>query len=204
MQTQIKSRASLFSAKGIAQIGILSAISTVLMLIEIPLWFTPGFYKIDLSDVPVLIGSFAMGPMAGVVIELIKNLLHIVLKGTMTGGVGELANFLIGCSMVVPSAILYQRRKSKKSALIGMAVGTVSMGIVGCLLNYYLLLPVYAAVFHMQLQALVQMGAAVNSSINSLETFVILAVAPFNLLKGVLVSIITFLLYKHVSPILHR
>jgi Predicted membrane protein len=204
MQTKVQNRSTLFSAKGIAQVGILSAVSTVLMFIEIPLWFAPSFYKIDLSEIPVLIGSFAIGPLAGVVMELIKNLLNIVFRGTTTGGIGELANFLMGCAMVVPSAILYQRHKTKKHALIGLSVGTVCLVVVGCLLNYYVLLPVYASVFHMPIDALVQMGTAVNPSVNSLWTLVLLAVAPFNLIKGVLVSILTLLLYKHVSPILHR
>lgn len=204
MQTKTQSRSTLYSAKGIAQIGILSAISTVLMLIEIPLWFAPSFYKIDLSEIPILIGSFAIGPLAGVVMELIKNLLNLVINGTTTGGIGELSNFVIGCSMVVPSAIIYHRRKTKRYAMVGMTAGTLSLIVMGCLLNYFVLLPVYASVFHMPLQALVQMGTAVNPAINSLWTFVLLAVAPFNLLKGVAVSVATALLYKHVSPILHR
>lgn len=204
MQTKTESRSNLFSTKGIAQVGILSAISAVLMLIEIPLWFAPEFYKLDLSEIPTLIGSFAIGPAAGIAIELIKNLLHIVLKGTQTGGVGEISNFLIGCAMVVPSAIIYKRHKSKKFALVGMSVGTASMTLVGCLLNYYLLLPFYAMVFKMPIQALVQFGTAVNPFINSLWALVLLAVAPFNLLKGVAVSAVTLVLYKHVSPILHR
>lgn len=197
-------KSSVFSAKGIAQIGILSAIATVLMFIEIPLWFAPSFYKIDVSEIPVLIGSFALGPFAGVIMELIKNLLHLIIKGTVTGGIGELANFLFGCAMVVPSAILYQRQKSKKSAMIGLAVGTVCMILAGCLMNYYVLLPVYASAFHMPIDALVQMGTAVNPSINSLWALIFLAVAPFNMLKGILVSMLTLVLYKHVSPILHR
>lgn len=193
-----------FSTKGIAQIGVLSAISTVLMLIEIPLWFAPSFYKIDLSEIPVLIGSFAIGPLAGVIMELIKNLLNLVINGTTTGGIGELANFIIGCAMVVPSALLYKRGKSKKYAVIGLIAGTIALIIAGCLLNYFVLLPVYAQVFHMPINALVQMGGAVNPAITDLPTFVLFAVAPFNLLKGVMVSVVTLLLYKKVSPILHR
>ena len=202
--TNAKSQTKIFNAKGIAQIGVLSAIATVLMLVEIPLWFAPGFYKIDLSDIPVLIGSFAIGPLAGVIIELIKNLLHMLLNGTTTGGIGEFSNFLIGCSMVVPSAIIYRHRKTRKYAMIGMSVGTVSLIIVGSLLNAFVLLPVYASVFHMPIDALVGMGTAVNHAINNLTTFVLFAVAPFNLLKGVMVSIITIMVYKKVSPILHR
>nr|WP_319487939.1 ECF transporter S component [uncultured Caproiciproducens sp.] len=202
--TNEKRAAKIFDARGIAQIGVLSAIAAVLMVIEIPLWFAPSFYKIDLSELPVLIGSFAMGPFAGVVIELIKVLLYLFIHGSTTGGVGDLANFVIGCSFVVPSALIYRYHKSKRAALIGMAIGTLTLIVVGSLLNAFVLLPFYAKVFNMPLDALVGMGHVVNSSINDLPTFVLLAVAPFNLLKGVMVSAVTMLVYKRVSPILHN
>ncbi|WP_312693377.1 ECF transporter S component [Caproiciproducens sp.] len=202
--TNEKKAAKLLDARGIAQIGILSAIAAVLMVIEIPLWFAPSFYKIDLSELPVLIGGFAMGPFAGVVIELVKVLLYLLIHGSSTGGVGDIANFIIGCSFVIPSTLIYRYHKSKKSALIGMAVGTLTLIAAGSLLNAFVLLPFYANVFHMPLDALVAMGHTVNPSINDLPTFVMLAVAPFNLLKGLLVSAVTMLVYKHVSPILHN
>ena len=194
----------IFDARGIAQIGVLSAISAILMIVEIPLWFAPSFYKIDLSELPVLIGSFAMGPLAGVMIELIKVLLYLFIHGSSTGGVGDIANFIIGCALIVPSALIYKRNKTRKSAIIGMAVGTATLVIVGSLLNAFVLLPVYAKVFHMPVDALVQMGSAVNSSITNLNTFVIFAVAPFNLLKGVIVSTATTLIYKKISPLFHN
>ena len=199
-----KQKTNTFDAKGIAQIGVLSAIATVIMLFEIPLWFTPGFYKIDLSDIPILIGSFAIGPLAGVIMELIKNLLNLLLNGTTTGGIGEFANFLFGCSLVVPSAIIYKLGKTRKHAIVGLSVGTVCFIVVGCLMNAFVLLPVYASVFHMPIDALVGMGTAVNHAIHNLNTFVLFAVAPFNLLKGIIVSVVTLLVYKKVSPILHK
>lgn len=198
-QNQIK----IFGATGIAQIGVLSSIATILMLFEIPLWFAPGFYKIDLSELPVLIGSFAIGPMAGVLIELIKILLNFLINGTITAGVGEISNFFIGCALVVPAAIFYKRGKSRKNALLGLGVGTVSMTIVGSLMNAFIILPVYAKAFNMPIAALIDMGRAINPAINSLSSFVLFAVAPFNLLKGVIVSIITMFIYKKISPILH-
>ena len=151
------------STKVIAQIGVLGAIAMVLMLFDIPLPFAPTFYKIDFSEVPVLVGAFTMGPVAGALIELVKILLNLLIRGTSTAGVGDLGNFLIGCAMCIPA---------------------------------------YAAAFHMPIDALVAMGTAVNSHINSLLTFVLLSVAPFNLLKGFLVSLIVFLIYKKISPIL--
>ena len=184
------------------QVAMLAAAATVLMFFDIPLPFAPSFYKIDLSEVPVLIGAFAMGPLAGAAIELIKVLLNMVMKGTTTAGVGELANFLIGCAFVMPAAWIYKVQKTKKNAMIGMAVGTVFMATVGGLLNAYVLLPAYATAFGMPIDALVAMGTAVNKAITSLSTFVLFAVVPFNLLKGVIVSIVTMLLYKHISRLL--
>lgn len=183
------------------QVGMLSAIATVLMLFEIPLPFAPSFYEIDFSEVPVLIGCFTMGPLAGAAIEMVKILLNFLINGTVTAGVGEIANFLIGCALCVPAGLLYKKQKTRKGALIGMAVGTGMMVIVGCVLNAYVLLPVYAKAFQMPLDALIGMGTAVNSNITGLSTFVIFAVAPFNLLKGVLVSLIVLAIYKKISPI---
>ena len=180
---------------------MLSAIAVVLMLFEIPLPFAPAFYEIDFSEVPVLVGCFAMGPAAGVAIEFLKILLNFAINGTATAGVGEIANFLIGCSLVVPAALIYKFKKTRTGAIVGMAAGTVFMTAVGCLLNAFVLLPTYAVAFGMPIDGLVQMGTAVNSAIDSLTTFVLFAVAPFNLLKGVLVSLIVFLIYKKISPV---
>ncbi len=183
------------------KIGMLSAVAVVLMAFEIPLPFAPAFYKIDFSEVPVLVGCFAMGPLAGAAIELVKILLHVVIQGTQTAGVGDVANFLIGCALCVPAGIIYKRSHTRKGALAGMAAGTIFMTAVGCILNAYVLLPVYATAFGMPMDALVEMGTAVNGSITSVFTFVLFAVAPFNILKGVLVSAIVFIIYKKISPI---
>lgn len=187
--------------QAIVQVGMLAAIATVLMLFEIPLPFAPSFYEIDFSEVPVLIGCFVMGPVAGAMIELVKILLNFIINGTITAGVGELANFLVGCSLCVPAGIIYRKTRTRKGALIGMITGTLVMTAVGCFLNAYLLLPTYAKAFEMPIDALVGMGTALNPSIHSLMTFVIFAVAPFNLLKGFLVSLIVFLIYKKISPV---
>ena len=189
------------SVRTTVKIGMLAAISVVLMLFEIPLPFAPSFYEIDFSEVPVLIGAFAMGPAAGATIELVKILLNLVITGTDTAGVGELANFIIGCSLCLPAAIVYKQKKTRKGAMIGMAAGTALMVVIGCLINAYVMLPAYSAAFGLPIDALVQMGTAVNPSITSLSTFVIFAVAPFNLLKAVLVSLIVLLIYKKISPI---
>ena len=177
------------------QVAMLGAAAVVLMFFDIPLPFAPSFYRIDLSEVPVLIGAFAMGPLAGAAIELIKILLNLVMKGSTTAGVGEVANFLIGCAYVMPAAWIYKTQKTKKNAMIGMAVGTVFLAAAGGLLAY-------AAAFGMPMDALVGMGSAVNKAITSLPTFVLFAVVPFNIIKGVVVSLVTMLLYKHISRLL--
>lgn len=204
MSTQTKTMTNpqaRISVRTTAKIAMLAAISVVLMLFEIPLPFAPSFYEIDFSEVPVLIGAFAMGPAAGAAIELVKILLNFIITGTDTAGVGELANFIIGCSLCVPAAIIYKRHKTRKGALIGMASGTVLMVVIGCFINAYVMLPVYAKAFGMPIDALVQMGTAVNPNITDLTGFIMFAVAPFNLLKAVLVSLIVLLIYKKISPV---
>lgn len=192
------------STKTLAKIGVLAAVATVIMLIEFPLPFAPDFYKLDFSEIPVLVGAFALGPIPGIFIELIKILLNFVFNGTVTAGVGEIANFLIGCALVVPAAIIYRRNKSLKSAIIGLVVGIVALTVVGSLLNYFVLLPAYSHAFGQPLEYFIELGHIINKYIVDLKTFVLFAVVPFNLLKGVVVSIITILIYKRLSPILHR
>jgi riboflavin transporter FmnP len=187
----------------LVEIGMLGAIATVLMLFEFPIPFiAPPFYELDFSEVPVLVGAFALGPMAGAAIELVKILINLLINGTATAFVGEIGNYILGCSFVIPAAIIYKKKKSKKNALIAMVVGTIAMTIFGCILNAYVLLPTYAAAFGMPIDAIVEMGSIINGNITNVMTFVIMAVAPFNILKGIMVSLITMLIYKHISPIL--
>lgn len=204
MKTQtnvVTQKRSKIGVQALAQIGMLSAIAAILMLFEFPLPFAPSFYEIDLSEVPVLVGCFVMGPAAGAIIEFIKILLNFVMNGTITAGVGEIGNFLIGCAFVVPAGIVYRKIRSRIGAIIGMVLGTATMTIAGCFINAYLLLPTYAKAFQMPIDALIGMGTAVNPSIDSMVTFVLFAVAPFNLLKGVVVSTVVLLIYKKISPI---
>ncbi len=191
--------ASLLSIKPMAIMGILGAIAVVLMLFEIPLWFAPPFYELDFSEVPVLIGAFVLGPIAGIIIEFIKILLNLVITGTQTAGTGEFANFLIGCSFIVPASIVYYKNKTLKSAIKGMTIGTLCMVILGAFMNAFVLLPLYAYFFKMPIDALIEMGTKVNPAINNLSSLIFYAVIPFNLLKGVLVSLLTILIYKRIS-----
>lgn len=187
----------------LVEIGMLGAIATVLMLFEVPLPFiAPPFYEIDLSEVPVLVGAFALGPVAGATIELIKILINLIINGTNTAFVGEIGNYILGCSFIIPAALIYKLKKTKTNAMIGMIAGTISMTVFGCFLNAYVLLPTYAAAFGMPIDSIVGMGSTINAKITDVMTFVVMAVAPFNIIKGVVVSVITLLIYKHISPIL--
>lgn len=187
----------------LVEIGMLGAIATVLMLFEFPLPFiAPPFYELDFSEVPVLVGAFALGPMAGATIELVKILINLLINGTATAFVGEIGNYLLGCSFIIPAALIYKKHKTKKNALIAMVIGTIVMTVFGCFLNAYVLLPTYATAFGMPIDAIVGMGSAINANINDVMTFVVIAVAPFNIIKGIVISVITLLIYKHISPIL--
>jgi len=186
----------------LAKIGVLSALAYVVMSFEMPLWFAPPFYKMDVSESIILIGGFALGPAAAVVIEGMKILLNVLFTGTTTNFVGEIANFLIGLSFVLPAVWIYRKNKTFKSAIIGMIVGTISLTIFGTLMNYFVLLPAYAFFLNIPMEALISAGTSINSAINSTLTFVLFATAPFNLIKGILCSVIAMLLYKRLSPIL--
>ena len=187
-----------------AYVAIFAAMAGVLMLIEIPLPFAPTFYKIDLSELPVLICTFYLGPVAGVVTELIKVLLKLLLRGTSTAFVGDFANFAVGCSFVLPASVVYHARPSRRSALLGLIVGTLVMTVFGSAFNAIYLLPKFAELYGMPLDAIVGMGTKVNPRITSVSTLVLFAVVPFNLLKGAIDSLLTMLLYKRISPLLHR
>lgn len=184
------------------KISLLSAISFVLMLIEFPLAMFPMFLKIDLSDIPALIGGFAIGPIAGVAIVAIKNILHGVVK-TSSAGVGELANFIVGAALVFPASIIYRHEKSRRTALIGLLVGIVSMAITGALANYYILIPFYAKI-GMPIEVIIDLSSKANSAIVDLKSLILYAIIPFNLVKGTIVTFFTVLVYKKISPILHK
>ena len=192
-------------ARRVSIIGISAAIAAVLHVLDFPLVIlAPEFYKLDFSELPVLLCGFYLGPSATVICEGVKILLKLLLKGTSTAFVGDLANFVVGCSLVLPATIFYHAHKSKHSAIIGLAIGTLVMTVFGSAFNAIYLLPKLAEMFGMPLDAIVGMGTQVNSAINSVSTLVLFAVVPFNLLKGVIVSALTFLLYKRISPILHK
>ena len=188
----------------ISYTAVFASMAGVLMLVELPLFFAPSFYKLDISELPILICTFYLGPVAGVVAELVKVLVKLIIKGTTTAYVGDFANFVVGCSFVLPASCIYHMKKSKRGALIGMIAGTLVMTIFGSLFNAVYLLPTFAELFGMPLEAIIKMGSDINSAINSVSTLVLFCVVPFNLLKGIIVTVLTMLLYKRISPLLHK
>lgn len=192
----------LLSVKNLVLMGMFGGLAAVLMLFDLPLPFVaPAFYKLDISEVPVLVGTFALGPIAGVVIEMVKIMVNLVIKPTTTGFVGEFANFCIGCALILPAGWMYRLKKTKKEALMGMAAGTVVMTVVGVILNVYVMLPFYSHL--MPLDNIIAAGAVINPAVSNVWTFAIVCVGPFNLIKGILVSMITLLVYKRISIIVH-
>ena len=186
-------------ARRISIIAICSAIATVLHMLDFPLLFlAPEFYKLDFSELPVMLCGFYLGPAAAVTCEGIKILLKLLLKGTSTAFVGDFANFCVGCSLVLPAVIVYHLRKSRKNAILGLIVGTVTITVFGSAFNAIYLLPKFAQLYGMPLDTIIAMGTAVNSGISNVSTFVLLAVAPLNLIKGVAISLLTMLLYKRI------
>ncbi len=191
-------------ARYIAYVGMFSAIAGALMLLEVPLFFAPSFYKMDLSELPVLLCSFYFGPVAGVTTEFLKVVIKLLLKGTSTAFVGDFANFAVGCVFVVPASMFYHARKTKRTAILGMALGTVCMTVFGSAFNALYLIPKFAQLFGMPIEVIVAMGTAINPRILSVSTLALYAVAPFNLLKGVLDSVLTFMLYKRLEKVFFK
>ncbi len=196
-------KSSAYRTRMLTTTAMLGALSGLLMLIEFPLGFiAPSFYKLDLSEIPVMIGTFAFGPIQGVVIEAVKIIIKLILKGTSTGFVGDLANFIIGCAMVIPAGIIYKRKKTKKSAVIGMIVSTLVMAVVGVFLNAYVMIPMYSA--FMPIEQIVEAGKAIIPWVNSTFTFCLFCVLPFNLIKGIIVSVVVAIIYKPLSRLIHK
>ena len=191
--TRLRVRALTISA-------MLSAIAFVLMFLDFAVPLMPTFVKMDISELPALLASFALGPVYGLVVCLVKNLIHLMI--TTTGGAGELCNFLLGATFVVPAGMIYQKMKSRRGALIGVLLGAVIMAVLSVPLNYYISYPVYAN--FMPIDAILEMYRAIRPSANGLLECLITFNAPFTLVKGLLDAVLCFLIYKPLSPLLHK
>ena len=179
--------------------GLLSAMAVILFYIEIPV---VAFYKLDLSTLPAILAGFAMGPVQGAAVVLVKDLVHLM--GTSTSGVGELADLLMSCAFVIPASLYYRRQKSRGGALRAMVLGSLLMTAAAVLVNYFVLIPAYQVLMNLPLEVIVGMGAKVLPFIDNTVELVLFITAPFNILKSVVLSVVTYLLYKRVSPMLHN
>jgi riboflavin transporter FmnP len=182
--------------------AVMTALAVVLMYLEIPLPFMPPFLKFDFSEVPVLVGSFALGPVYGVIIELLKNLIHLPATGTM--GIGEASNFLTGSIYVFTAGSIYKKLRTRKGAVISMAVATLALAVIACPLNFFVTLPLYGSVLNFSTEAIIGMSNAVNPLITSKMNLILWGFLPFNLFKGIVVSFITFWVYKPISNMISK
>ena len=200
MQQSVKVKQTKMSTRVIAQIGILSAIAYLLRFFEIPLPIFPPFLRIDLSDVVAVFGGISMGPVAGFIIVVVKNLLQAI-TGSTTGGVGEFANILIAGPYVLMICLFCKKVKSYKNVLIGAVLGTIAMAIVGAVVDYFIVFPLYAKVM-VPMEVIIQMGTVLNPRVTDLFSFMIWLVVPFNIVKGAIMTVVILPLYKKVEKIL--
>lgn len=186
----------------IASCAILTAMAVLLMYLEVPLPFMPVFLKFDFSELPVLIGAFALGPVWGVVIELLKNLIHLPVTQTM--GIGELSNFIAGVIYVVSSGLVYSKLRTKKGAAVSMTIGTLVFAAVSIPVNAFITLPLYGSAMGFPLEAIIGMSSEVNPLVKDKLTLLLAVFVPFNLFKGIVVSLITFFVYKPISKLINK
>ncbi len=183
----------------LAKAAVFSAIAYIVMLIEFPLPFAPAFLKLDFSDIPALIVAFAIHPVVGVLVQLVKNILHFITK-TSTGGVGELGNFLVGASFVFVAGYIYRLNRTKKNALIGCIAATIVMTATAAIFNLLVLIPFYANI--MPIETIVAMGSAITSKITDVNSLVLYGITPFNIFKGVVISGVTMYLYPKIRVLI--
>lgn len=179
--------------------ALLSALATVLMFVSFSVPFVPSFIKLDLSELPALIAAFSMGPLSGVAVCLVKNLVNLLFTYSM--GVGELCNFLLGVAFVLPAGLIYKKRNNRKGALIGALTGALTMGVISIFINYYLVYPVYAKLL-MPMDVILGMYQAINPKVSNLWQALCFFNAPFTFVKGLISVAITFLIYKRISPLI--
>lgn len=198
----VKKRRKLLSTNYLVKVAVLGAVARVVMLLEFPLPFLPGFLKLDFSDLVTMIGALAMGPVAGVLIELVKCMVHLL--NSTTGGVGDIANFIVGSAYVWAAGSYYQRHKTKRGAITGLCLGVLMMILAGALVNYFITIPLYGLVLGWSEEMIVGMGTALIPAIQNKLTLILFAFCPFNLIKGAVLTILAIPLYKPISPILHK
>ncbi len=181
--------------------ALLGAMAFILMFLEVPIPIVPAWLKLDFSDLPALIAGFALGPVSGIIVQAIKVILFLLFKGTTSGFIGELGNFIMGVSLVLPASIIYNHKKCRKNAVIGMVLGLICMTITSGLTNYYMLIPAYSKM--MGVEAILAMCKELNPAMDSVWAYCYMAAMPFTAVKAFIDCVVVFLLYKKISPLLH-
>lgn len=203
MSEKTKNKKSIFTTRNIVSCAMLSACAIILTYLEFPTFIAPSFYRFNISDLPALIGGFTIGPVAGVIIELIKSLVMLIINpANPTMGIGELSNFVLGCIYVVPAALIYRSKKTKGRAIISLVAGGLLMAILATFLNAFVMIPLYATAFNMPVDSIVQMGTDIFPFIDSLFDFCLVCVLPFNIIKVIVISVVTIFIYKPLSVLI--
>lgn len=199
----VNQKKRVFETTNLVKMGLLSALAFILMRLDFPIPGFPPFLKMDVSDIPSVIGTLAIGPAAGVIVQFIKALLYTA-SGSDTGFIGPLANFVVGAAYVFPLGLIYKHKSDLKGFIIGCFAGTILMAIVGGLMNYFVMIPFYAVLFGMTVDVIVKMGTAINSSIHDLKTLVLYSIVPFNLLKASGISVLSYGVFKALQPLFRK
>ena len=185
-----------------AVVGMLGALSAVLMMLEIPLPFAPSFLKMDIGELPALFAGFFLGPAAGVGVVFVKIALKLIFKGTTTAFVGDFSNLVGSCVFILTASIIYKKNKTKKGAIMALVISTVLVSVVYIFLNAFIMFPMYSNLYGLPMDVIIGMGSAVNPLVHDELTMMLWAVLPFNLVKYTLTSVLTFLLYKRCGTAL--
>ena len=201
--SETKNKKKFFSTRNIVSCAMLAACAIILTYLEFPTFIAPSFYRFNVSDLPALIGGFALGPVAGVVIELIKSLAMLIVNpANPTMGIGELSNFVLGCIFVVPASLIYRSNKSKGRAVLSLVIGGLLMSVCAAFINAFVMIPLYSTAFNMPVDAIISMGSAIFPFVDSMFDFCLVCVLPFNIIKAIVVSVITIFIYKPLSVLI--
>lgn len=203
MQTNLKARNKM-SVKTLVKISLLGVIAFILMFARMPVFFAPAFMDIDVSEMPALIASFSLGPVAGFLVVILKILLKTLFQGTSTHYVGELSNIIVSSALVIPAGIIYSKRKTIKMAIVSLVVGIIMMSIVATLSNYFIIFPLYGKILGLNLQDFANMLKEINPFVKDYKSLMLFAIVPFNILKGIITSVLTLLLYKRIAKYIKR
>lgn len=190
------------NVKTIAFIAMLAAVSTALMMFNVPLPLAPSFLKFDIAELPALFAGFFMGPMSGCLVIVFKIILKLLLQGTETMFVGELMNVIGSCAFILPASFIYKKIHTKKGAIIALSVSTVFVSVISIFLNAYIAFPMYSSLYGLPMEAIIGMGSSVNPLIHDEVTLMLYGVFPFNLIKHGITSVVTYLVYKRCGNVL--